>query len=194
MAIEKIIEKIISESKSRAEEIIAEAQRQARDISDAEQAKAEVLKEKKIEKSTVDFENEKNKRIALSKLEARKKILQVRCDLVDECFDSALKQLNNLQGGQLRKLVLKLLENFVPEHPCEVIVYEPEKDKYSSLLSDIWKDAFDRHCRVVATTSRMGGGFILRTKKMEYDCTLTRIVQEIKPRIEQEVVSLLFPG
>jgi vacuolar-type H+-ATPase subunit E/Vma4 len=193
MAIEKIIEKIISESRGKAQSIIDQANSQAEKIIEDGKTLLEEEKEKKIKKSYDDLENEKQRKLALAKLESRKKTLQTRCDILDECFNRALKELMKLEGESLEKLIANILNGFVPKDSSEIIVREMEKDKFAQILSSIWGASFVKFCVMKTDPNFPGGGFILRTKRMEYDFTFKQIIDSIRPKIEREVIKILFP-
>lgn len=192
MAIEKIIEKIISESEIKAQSIVSQAESQAQKVIEDGKSRAEEEKEKKIKKSQEDLENEKQRKLALAKLESRKKILQTKCDILEECFNRTLKEMRNLEGESLRKLILNILNGFVPVDSCDITVQEKEKDKYAHILSYIWGFSFMKFCVIKVDPNFSAGGFIIRTKRMEYDYTFKHIVSTIRPKIEREVIDIFF--
>jgi len=196
MALEKIIDKILSETRKEADSIIEEAGREADGILEQGRKQADAKKDALLSNALDRMKSEKFRNIALAKLESRKAILKARCELVDRVFALAEKQLNELAdsgGGDLKRLMENLIGGFVPEEPCEIIVFEPESDKYTLLLSSLWGDAFTMHCRISPVKGAIGGGIILRTKRMEYDCTFSRMIAEKRQQLEQHVVRILFP-
>lgn len=192
MAIEKIIEKIISESKSKAKSIIDQAESKAQKLVEDARLRLGEEMDRRIKRSFEDIENEKQRKIALAKLESRKIILQTRCDILEGCFNQALKEMMDLEGKTLEKLVANILQGYVPVKSCEIIVKEGEKDKFAQILSSLWGDSFGKYCFIRADSNFSGSGFILRTKRVEFDFTFERIMDSIRPTIEQEVIRILF--
>ncbi len=193
MALQKIIDKILAESKTEADAIVADAHQKAEQILSDARSRAEAEKERRIKEAAGKFEDARRRQIALAKLEARKKILQARCDLIDVAFSRASDAVNQIPTETQRKLVENLLGDFKPDAPCEVIVYAPELDKYTLLLSTIWGVAFTKFCRVTLLKKSIGGGFILRTRRIEYDCTYARLISEKRQALELEVAKILSP-
>ena len=192
MGLEKIIDKILAEGRSKADAIIADARQKAEQILADARMRAEEEKQKRIKEANEKFEDTRRRQIALAKLEARKRILRVRCDLIDEAFSKASDAIGKIPVDSQRKLVENLLGDFKPDSPCEVIVHNPDSDKYTLLLSTIWGAAFTKFCRITPEKIAIGGGFILRTRNIEYDCTYKRLIIEKREALELEVAKMLF--
>jgi vacuolar-type H+-ATPase subunit E/Vma4 len=193
MSLEKIIDKILNDSRAKADVIIEEARAEADRILAKGREKARSEKDNKIKESLEKLQNEKQRKIALAKLESRKKILKARCDLIDVVFSKAIEQLKSLKGENLRLFIQKLLGDFRPTQLCDVIVHAPESDKYTLLLSSLWGAAFTKFCRMKPSDTPLGGGVIIKSERMEYDCTFARLVNEERQNLEQDLVKILFP-
>jgi V/A-type H+/Na+-transporting ATPase subunit E len=192
MPLSNIIDKIMADSKSEADSIIEEANRLAEEIISKGKKQAELEKEKKIEDARKRFETDKLRKIALTKLDARKKILKARCNLLDEAFSRAKSKIGKIRTDSMRNLIQKALAGFKPKIACEVIVHEPDRDKFTLLLSTLWGAAFSRYCRVSTVDKSIGGGFFLRSGNVEYDCTFNRLVSERRLSLEKDVAAILF--
>ncbi|MBN1899916.1 hypothetical protein JW926_01160 [Candidatus Sumerlaeota bacterium] len=193
MPIDKIIEKIVTESRDKAQSIIDQAKSRAEmTIRDA-RLRLEDQKNTRIRKAHDDLVNEKQRKIALAKLESRKKILQSRSHILDECFSLALKRLMELKGTELDKWIAKVLEDFVPHESLEIIVRDKDRDQFERILSSLWGASFGKFCSVKSSPDFQQGGFFIRMKRMELDFTFNHILYAIRPEIEQEVMKILFP-
>ena len=194
MALQKIIDKILSHSREEAERLKAEARAEADKIIEQGREDARAEKDSRLRNAREKMENNKRRRLALANLESRKKILNLRCSMIDEVFDQVVLRLNELKGERLRKLVTGLLGDFVLEAECEVHCKKSEIDKFTLLLSSLWGEKFTRYCKVRGVEGDIGGGFILRSHKMEYDCTFKSLVMEKRESLELEVSKILFAG
>ena len=192
MALEKIIKKILSEGKAEAQSILDSAHKEAQEIISQEEQKTKEKKDIQIREAHEGFLREKQKNLALAKLESRKKILQSRLSLLDEVFARAEEELCALRSDGHRKLIQNLLSGFQPDAPCDIFVNEPDVDKYTLLLSTLWGVAFTKFCKVIPLEKSIKGGFILRTRAIEFDCTYEHLIRERRQNLEQEVAALLF--
>lgn len=192
MALQNIIDKILSESSSEADSILAEARAAAKEIETQGREKAEAEKENRIRRAEEEMRDDRLRRLALAKLESRKRKLAARRELINEVFVKVGEELKSLEGEKLKKLITGILEDFAPGSRCEIICNEKDEDKFSFVLSSVWGAAFTKHCEIKGVKEDLGGGFILRTEKVEYDCTFKRLVGEKKEALEAEVVSVLF--
>jgi vacuolar-type H+-ATPase subunit E/Vma4 len=192
MALQKIIDKIFSEGRDEAERILSSARREADEILNAGKKSAEEEKSRLINEATEGFKNERQRKIAIANLEIRKEVLQVRCNLMDEVFQKAAEEVKNLRTESRRLLVQNILGGFRPDTPCEILVFESDADKYTLLLSALWGVVFTKFCKVVPLTEPLGGGFLVRTQRIEIDCTYEHLIQEERQRLEQDVAKILF--
>jgi len=193
MALQKIIDKIFSESKDEAERILSSARKEADEILNAGKKSAEEEKSRLINEAAEGFKSERQRKIAIANLEMRKKVLQSRCNLMDEVFQKATEEVENLRAESHRALVQNIIGDFRPDTHCEILVFESDADKYTRLLSTLWGEAFTMFCKVVPLKELIGGGFIVRTKKIEIDCTYVHLIRENRQRLEQDVAKILFP-
>jgi len=193
MALEKIIGKIREETRKEAESLVAKARAEEQDIISRGSEKAGKEKEKRIQEARDRFQNDQLRTIALASLEARKGILKTRAEIMDLVFEKALEHLRSLGMDEHRKLIQGLLDGFIPQAPCDIFIHEPDKDRYSLILSQIWGAVFIKFCKFMTVKKSLGGGFILKTPGMELDCTFPNLLKEKRSSMEQEVVKILFP-
>lgn len=193
MAEERVSRKILEDASKKAGEIREGAQRKAGEI--GERAKAEV---KEIgEKSKADAQtaarDEKERLIALAKLELRKSLLRAKRRLVDEAFEGAVSQLNFLKKGEYQKLVKRLLLQAVETGDEEVIVSPEENRIDQRFVNRVSKELGDRGGLKLSEEKRaMKGGFILRRGKVEVKATFESLVDGVRDELEMEVARLLF--
>lgn len=193
MALQNIIDKILSESRKKADQLNAEAGKAANDILEKGRIKAESEKEDMIRIARAKMDDDRRRRLALANLESRKQMLATRCNQISDVFVRVRRELQDIKGENLKKLIKGLLDGFVPVSSSEIICRKDDVDKYTFVLSSIWGAAFTRYCNMKGVDDDLGGGFILRSHRIEYDCTFKRMVQEKREILEAEVVKTLFP-
>ncbi|MDD5668555.1 MAG: V-type ATP synthase subunit E [Candidatus Omnitrophica bacterium] len=102
MALESILNHIIGNANSEAENIVKKA-RQETDILIAEaREKTEIRVVEFVRERTEEYEKLKQKMIVNARLEARKKILQEKQDLISRVFEQLKPELTNLNLMQDR--------------------------------------------------------------------------------------------
>jgi len=193
MPLQKIIDKILQEARAEAEGILDAARAEAKAIETAGKAEAEKQKAQKIANAADSLKSEKLKNLALLNLEMRKSILKTRRDMMDEVFDKSVQELEQLRAESQRKLIQKIVGNFIPTETCEIIVAADEIDKFTLLLSSLWGVVFTKFCKVTPSKKSIGGGFIIRTRGLELDCTYERLINEQRQQLEFDVAQILFP-
>ncbi len=192
MAIEKIIDMILSEAREKARAIQEAGEAEVANIAARGRADADAEHARILDVARQQFESEKRRNLALSGLESRKKILQERCRLVDQAFAEALTALQKAGVEAHKKLIRSVLGDFKPQEPCEILLNRKDLDEYTVLLSTLWGVSFTKYCKVTPLDKQIGGGFLLRTEKIEYDCTWQRLVLEARSRLELKASRILF--
>lgn len=193
MPLQKIIDKILQEARAEADGILDTARSEAKAIEAAGRVEAEKEKAQRISKAADSLKSEKLKNLALLNLEMRKSILKTRRDLMDEVFAKSVQELKHLRPEAQRKLIQNILGAFIPTETCEIIVADDEADKFTLLLSSLWGVVFTKFCKVMPDKKKVGGGFIIRTRGMELDCTYERLINEQRQQLEFDVARILFP-
>lgn len=192
MPLKEIVDKILSDARTRAEEILGEGRKEADVILERASRDADLEKKRRIEKAERGIAGEMERDLAMAQLGARKEILAKRRDLIDEAFEKAIQEIIDGSKDLHRKIIQKILSGFKPEESYEIIVHKPDQDEYTIILSSLWGDAFTRHCQFKTVEKSIGGGFMLRSADMEYDCTFRRLIRESRQDMEQKIVGILF--
>lgn len=193
MPLDKIVDRILKESRTQADAILSQARREAESIMARGRQQADERKLAFIRSARQKLNADKERKIALARLEARKNSLQARSQLIEQVFSRALQALGDLKPDELRRLFRKLLDDFVPSQSCQIIVHAPDLDKYTLLLSSLWQTAFTEFCQMNPVKESIGGGIIIRTRIVEYDYTFRRLVEEKRNNFEHLVTQYLFP-
>ena len=218
VGLEKITQKIISDAQTRADEILNDAKDRCAEIEAAcEEKKQEI--EQKIEADAVK-EGESIKMRARSgiAMSRRDSALALRASLIDQAFEQAISQLLSMESAQYREMLSSLLSKIMCERAqserdsirlygeditpdkYEILMNKKDKDAHGKFIIDsarraivgkLTTEALDK--MVLSDRSvNIDGGFIVKCGDIELNCSLSMLVEGIRPRLEAAVADILF--
>ena len=121
-----------------------------------------------------------------AELEGRKETLSVRRRILDEAFAAAARELNALTGPRREAILLRLLQT---EAAAGDVVEPAKQDR--ALIEKLLKEV-----PVQLTLSDVDappeGGFLLRGKSYEKDCSLNALMAELRLQEETNAARILF--
>lgn len=183
---DKLIERILSEAEadaSAARDRAAEGCRAVAADCDkkiAERAQAAAASRDAAVKGVLDGARTR------AELEGRKETLSVRRRILDEAFATATRELNALTGPRREAILLRLLTT---EAAAGDVVEPAKQDRalIEKLLKEVpvalTLDEADAPCE---------GGFLLRGKSYEKDCSLNALMAELRLQEETNAARILF--
>lgn len=197
MSIENITSRILADARQKAEQITGDAQHQAeRILGDAakeaqhkrEQAAAEAEKEAQMTQA----------RIASSaKMEEKKLLLQTKQQLLEECFDLALKKLEALSDEEYNKVLSAMMIKMIETGDEEVIVNERDKKRLTPdfiyyVNRTVAKEQVTCNVKLSEEKRDIPSGFILKRGDVEINATFEAILRQRRDELSAEVVKILF--
>lgn len=121
-----------------------------------------------------------------AELDGRKETLGVRRRILDEAFATATRELNALTGPRREAILLRLLTG---EAAAGDVVEPAKQDR--ALIEKLLKEV-----PVQLTLSHVDapceGGFLLRGKSYEKDCSLNALMAELRLQEETNAARILF--
>ena len=195
MDAEQVVEKILSDARSQAEEI----EKQAEDKAAAEQAKLdEQLTQYKAQTEILARkagEEEKAHLLSAARMDIAKQLLAEKRKILDEVFEKAQKQLQNLPDEDYRKLMTKLMLEAVETGNEEVIIDNNETRINREFINQINKQLGpDNKGNLKLSDHRknIGAGFILREGKINNNASLGTLLAQLRKQLEIELAKELF--
>lgn len=198
MPLEKLIERIMSDARGRAETITAEARRKReRALAEAE-ASAEELYQREVSAARRSAEGERKHRVTLAALDARKGILEEKQVLIQEVFDRAIQAVASMPREQYVELLVRLTVSAAGDGSGEVILSPLDMERLGEQVISRANEALERAGRagglaLSEETRDIAGGFILRTEGLEINSSLEAIVGSRRDELEARIVETLFP-
>jgi V/A-type H+-transporting ATPase subunit E len=107
MSLEKILDKILEEARSEAEQILQESRQKAEEIAQNARKKAESQADTILEQAERQGNLEASRLVTQARLEKRIKLLRCKKDLIDEVLDKAFEKKKGDIIGLKRKILGK---------------------------------------------------------------------------------------
>ena len=183
MAIQDIIKEIESETQKKIETIKQEGEMMIAQINkeNSEQLllektkllnEAQVLAERIIEKAYFESQGETKDQVAKYQLKA-----------INDIYLITEERLNNFSEDDYSKLLNSLWLKLNKEGLAVLVAKEREEET---------KDFFQKNRVKVLGEIDSKGGFIVKTKEMEIDCTFKSIIDNSKKNTQLEIAKILF--
>jgi vacuolar-type H+-ATPase subunit H len=107
MSLEKILDKILEEARSEAEQILLESRQKAEEITQNARKQGELLANAILDQAKRQGNLEASRLVTQARLEKRIKILESKKDLIDDVLEKAFQKQKGDQIGLKRKIILK---------------------------------------------------------------------------------------
>ncbi|MBT9131979.1 V-type ATP synthase subunit E [candidate division NPL-UPA2 bacterium Unc8] len=197
MAIEDILRKIRSDAEAKASEIIHNAKREEESI--LKKAKGEAIKlgEKLLKEGKDATTQERKREITMANLEARKEMLALKQELIEEAFKGTLNSLFSLPAEEYRSAIKKMLISAVVSGEEEVIIPVMDKEKLTSEfiveVNEALKENGKKGNLMLSLEERnIQGGFILKDGRKETNLSFDSLIEEKRDELEESLISIIF--
>ena len=195
MEAEQVVEKILADAKAEAEKI----EEQAKADEAAEQAKLSEQREKYKKQTELlakkAGENEKSHILAAARMNIAKEYLAEKRKLLDEVFEQARQQLQNLPDEEYRTLIKKLILDTVETGDEEVVVDTKEGRIDHGFIKQINRElgpSYKGNLRLSDQRQDIGAGFILKRGKIKTNVSIEVLLDQARKELEIELAKELF--
>jgi len=203
----KITDKILAEARADAAAKLAEADARANEISRAAMARAAELRAKLNEEAKREATEIVSRTKSSEAMLRRNTLLAEQSAMIDEVFASAHKELASLSDEKYLELLSALansvLGQLVADEKTNLEVYgeEAEDAPYEILLNsrDLTRcgkelqAVLPKYAVLAKEEATIDGGLIVRHGKVEVNCSLRALIEQIRPKLEATVSHILFP-
>jgi len=195
MEAEQVVEKILADAKTEADKI----KKQADDQEAAEQAKlAEQLDEYKKQTEILAKkagEDEKSHILAAARMDIAKQFLAEKRKILDEVFEQARQQLQNLPDKKYRALIKKLILDAVETGDEEVVIDTKEKRIDGEFIKQVNSELGSGKkgdLRLSDQKQDIGAGFILKRGKIKTNVSIGVLLDQARKELEVELAKEIF--
>jgi len=203
----KITDKILTEARADAAAKLAEADARANEISVAAAARAGELRAKIDESAKREAAEIVSRAKSSEAMLRRNVILAEKSAIIDEVFEKAYEELSSLPNEQylalLSALASSVLGQLVEDEKTNLEMYGEEASgaPYEILLNSRdtarcgaeLKAALPEYASLSEETAAIDGGLIVRHGRVEVNCSLRALIEQIRPSLEAKISHTLFP-
>ncbi|WP_423791932.1 V-type ATP synthase subunit E [Methanocaldococcus indicus] len=198
MGIDKIKSKILEDATAEANKIIEEAKKEKEEILKKAEEEAKKRKEEILKRGEKEAELLKNRIIAEAKLEAKKKLLKAREEIIEKAIEKLREDLKKLpESDKYQDILYKLTVDAINVLGEEEEYYAKINERDIELIKNIEKELkyeFGKNIKLNVETANIIGGIILenieRTKLV--DNSLEAVFERKLPEIRIKIVEKLF--
>ena len=190
--IEKITQRIASEAQAEIARILGDARDEADRIAESYRAQADG------EAAELNARNEKNaaereeRLVSAAQMEARKVLLAAKQEMVEKAYIQALDKLCAMPEEQYVAVLAGLLVK-ASSNGKEVAVFSKEdRERVGKAAVAKANELSGKQLRLSEETQPIRGGFILKDKNVEVNCTFETLVRLQKAETAGAVVKKLF--
>lgn len=184
---EAIIEKIISDAKSKSNEMLSLANAKAKDISNEAQSQSDQRFE--LTKKTLAEQNSENlrRRMLVAQLDGKKLSLKMRQELLSDAFFQAREQVKALPKEKYLALISRLIKQYA-EQDENVVICKNDAEK----IDQKFLDTFMLNLKLSEKFGDFDGGIVLCKRGYDKNLTLDVLMKELREQKEDEVANCLF--
>ncbi len=191
--IEKITQRIETDTQAEIDRILGDARAEANGIADRYQAQADNEAAELAVKNKKAAAEREERLVSTAQMEARKVGLTAKQEMVEKAYDLALEKLCSMPDEQYVKAVADLLVQAAPNGRGAVIFAPAEKERIGEAAVRAANERLDGGKLTLAEETRpLKGGFILSDGKVEVNCSFDTLVRLQKTETAGEVAKRLF--
>jgi len=197
MSLEKILEKIIQDSREEITKILDEAKSRASQIIEEGKREAEKVTRELTREGEENARKVKERIVTLASLESRKRILGEKQKILAELYLEAEKRIRNLNGRDYRELVKKIMLESCQTGEELVVIGENDRKRIDQQLiksvnAELEKAGKNGKLKLSSEVAPIPDGFILKSGKVEINNSWGSILRSLREKTEGEVIKLLF--
>ena len=191
--IEKITQRIETDTQAEIDRILGDARAEADDITDRYQAQANNEAAELAAKNQKAAAEREERLVSTAQMEARKVGLAAKQEMVEKAYDLALEKLCSMPDEQYVKTVADLLVQAAPNGRGAVIFAPAERERIGEAAVRAANEKLHGGKLTLAEETRpLKGGFILSDGKVEVNCSFDTLVRLQKAETAGEVAKRLF--
>ncbi len=195
--IEKITDRIAVDTDSEVKALLEQAEQQASDILADYKAREETDYVQALEKGKADAADRIERLGSVAQLEARKRLLGARQEILEETFDAAQKQLLDMPEKDYIHLLAQLAVEGSSTGSEALVLSVTDRSRYGKRVvaaaNEMLEAAGKNASMTLSEESReFTGGLYIQNGKIETNCTFPAIIRTLREEMASEVARVLF--
>lgn len=190
--IEKITQRIASDAQAEVDRILGDAREEAARITANYRAQADAEArdlEAKNEKAAAEQEK---RLISAAQMKASRLQLAAKQEMVEKAYIQALDKLCAMPKEQYVDVLAKLLVEASSNGKEEAVFSKEDREQVGKVAVEKANQLSGKQLRLSEETQPIRGGFILKDKNVEVNCTFETLVRLQKAETAGAVVKTLF--
>jgi len=189
--IERIKARIEADARLENDRILADAKAKAAEIAAAYKAQADTEAAELAAKGEKLAAEREERLVSAAQMEARKVQLAAKQAQVEKVYALALEKLCAMPAEQYLDILAELLEKASATGKEEVIFSEKDRDVGKAAIEKA-NQRSGKQLKLAEETQKISGGFILKDKNVEVNCTFETLVRLQKADTAGTVAKMLF--
>ena len=189
--IEKIKARIEADAQAEIDRVLAAAKAEAAEITAGYQAKADAEAAELAGKNERAAAEREERLVSSAQMEARKVQLAAKQEMVEKAYALALEKLCAMPKEQYAAVLAELLVK-ASATGTEEVVFSAKDGEVGKLAVEKANAASGKTLKVSGETAPIRGGFILKDKNVEVNCTFETLVRLQKAESGGTVAKMLF--
>lgn len=191
--IEKITQLIESDAQAEIDRVLGDARAEAARIAAQYQGQADAEAAELAAKNEKAAAEREERLVSVAQMEARKATLGAKQEMVEKAYIRALEKLCAMPDEQYVAVLADLLVQASSSGHEEAVFSPEDRERVGKAAVEKANAASGRKLTLSAETLPIKGGFILKDKNVEVNCTFETLVRLQKAETAGAVVKKLFP-
>ena len=195
MGTQQVVEKILAEARSEADNILAAAKDKAVAAEANLQSELDEYRKETEVMAEASAKDKKARMLAMARMDIRKELTAAKNAVLDEAFAGAAEQIKSLSDQEYQQLITSLITKAVETGDEEVVIGKDETRIDHTLIKNINRtlgSGFKGNLVLAETKANIDGGFILRRGGVRINASIGVLLAQVKEQIETELVAELF--
>lgn len=218
--IEIITDRIAADAAREAEELLGAAEADCRKMAEEYATRSIAERDRIADRAQAEGRRMIDRAKATAEMNRRTVLLAAKSALVDEVYEKAREEILDTDFGKYRELLTALLvsallefakneetslalgDGVEPYDSIEVLFNAADREKYGAEVVAAARRTGERQIGTArlsklclsGDTAPIDGGLILRTGKVETNCSLSVLLAEARRETEGKVTAILFPA
>ena len=190
--IEKITQRIASDAQAEVDRILGDAREEAARISANYRAQADAEAQELDAKNERAAAEQEERLISAAQMKASRLQLAAKQEMVEKAYIQALDKLCAMPKEQYVDVLAKLLVEASSSGKEEAVFSKEDREQVGKAAVEKANQLSGKQLRLSEETQPIRGGFILKDKNVEVNCTFETLVRLQKAETAGAVVKTLF--
>ena len=190
--IEKITQRIASDAQAEVDRILGDAREEAARISANYRAQADAEAQELDAKNERAAAEQEERLISAAQMKASRLQLAAKQEMVEKAYIQALDKLCAMPKEQYVDVLAKLLVEASSNGKEEAVFSPEDRERVGEAAVAKANELSGKQLRLSEETQPIRGGFILKDKNVEVNCTFETLVRLQKAETAGAVVKTLF--